>query len=447
MMNILIVDDEEMQRTMLQGFLEKQGYRIFTAADGTRALRVFMEQPIELVLLDHRMPDMNGDELLKKIKEINPTIRAIMITAYGAVDTAVRVMRLGADDFLEKPVDLEELLDKIRRIEDEVLVAGDVEEVQEVIASKDLPVRLVGSSRPIQDLLSVVQRSAPTPWTVLVRGETGTGKELVARLIHLLSPRKNGPFIELNCAAVPENLFESELFGHEKGAFTGADRRRRGVFELANGGTLFLDEIGELPQTMQAKLLRALQENTITRVGSEQPVPVDVRIVAATNRDLKEMVEKNMFREDLYYRLNVIDIEIPPLRQRKEDIPELIDFFLRKYNSRSRFDNQALAQLSKYNFPGNVRELEHIIQRTITLARSSVVTLRDLPPEIRNFRGRNAGSSNLSERLTEVEREMILDALEEHNWIQTRAAEALGISERVLRYRMDKLGIKNQGRK
>ncbi len=447
MMNILIVDDEEMQRTMLQGFLEKQGYRIFTAADGARALRVFMEQPIELVLLDHRMPDMNGDELLEKIKEISPTVRAIMITAYGAVDTAVRVMRLGADDFLEKPVDLEALLDKIRRIEDEVLVAGDVEEVQEVIASEDLPVRLVGSSRPIQDLLSVIQRAAPTPWTVLVRGETGTGKELVARLVHLLSPRKNGPFIELNCAAVPENLFESELFGHEKGAFTGADRRRRGVFELADGGTLFLDETGELPQAMQAKLLRALQENTITRVGSEQPVPVDVRIVAATNRDLKEMVEKNMFREDLYYRLNVIEIEIPPLRQRKEDIPELIEFFLRKYNSRSRFDNQALAQLTKYNFPGNVRELEHIIQRTITLARTRVITVRDLPPEIRNFRGRSGGSSNLAERLTEVEREMILDSLEEHNWIQTRAAEALGISERVLRYRMDKLGIKNQGRK
>ncbi|BCO08312.1 sigma-54-dependent Fis family transcriptional regulator [Desulfolithobacter dissulfuricans] len=447
MMNILIVDDEEMQRTMLQGFLEKQGYRIFTAADGARALRVFMEQPIELVLLDHRMPDMNGDELMEKIKEISPTVRAIMITAYGAVDTAVRVMRLGADDFLEKPVDLEALLDKIRRIEDEVLVAGDVEEVQEIIASEDLPVRLVGSSRPIQDLLSVIQRAAPTPWTVLVRGETGTGKELVARLVHLLSPRKNGPFIELNCAAVPENLFESELFGHEKGAFTGADRRRRGVFELADGGTLFLDETGELPQAMQAKLLRALQENTITRVGSEQPVPVDVRIVAATNRDLKEMVEKNMFREDLYYRLNVIEIEIPPLRQRKEDIPELIEFFLRKYNSRSRFDNQALAQLTKYNFPGNVRELEHIIQRTITLARSSVITVRDLPPEIRNFRGRSGGSSNLAERLTEVEREMILDSLEEHNWIQTRAAEALGISERVLRYRMDKLGIKNQGRK
>ncbi|WP_353740446.1 sigma-54-dependent transcriptional regulator [Desulfolithobacter dissulfuricans] len=446
-MNILIVDDEEMQRTMLQGFLEKQGYRIFTAADGARALRVFMEQPIELVLLDHRMPDMNGDELMEKIKEISPTVRAIMITAYGAVDTAVRVMRLGADDFLEKPVDLEALLDKIRRIEDEVLVAGDVEEVQEIIASEDLPVRLVGSSRPIQDLLSVIQRAAPTPWTVLVRGETGTGKELVARLVHLLSPRKNGPFIELNCAAVPENLFESELFGHEKGAFTGADRRRRGVFELADGGTLFLDETGELPQAMQAKLLRALQENTITRVGSEQPVPVDVRIVAATNRDLKEMVEKNMFREDLYYRLNVIEIEIPPLRQRKEDIPELIEFFLRKYNSRSRFDNQALAQLTKYNFPGNVRELEHIIQRTITLARSSVITVRDLPPEIRNFRGRSGGSSNLAERLTEVEREMILDSLEEHNWIQTRAAEALGISERVLRYRMDKLGIKNQGRK
>ncbi|WP_456386430.1 sigma-54-dependent transcriptional regulator [Desulfolithobacter sp.] len=446
-MNILIVDDEEMQRTMLQGFLEKQGYRTFIAADAAQALRIFMEQPIELILLDHRMPDMNGDELLEKIQEACPSVRAIMITAYGAVDTAVRVMRLGADDFLEKPVDLEQLLEKIQKIEDEVLVAGDVERVEKVIAGEDLPVRLVGSSRPVQNLLSVIQRAAPTPWTVLVRGETGTGKELVARLIHLLSPRKNGPFIELNCAAVPENLFESELFGHEKGAFTGADRRRKGVFELADGGTLFLDEIGELPQPMQAKLLRALQENTITRVGSEQPVPVDVRIVAATNRNLKEMVEKNMFREDLYYRLNVIEIEIPPLRQRKDDIPELIDFFLKKYNSRCRFDNQALAQLTKYNFPGNVRELEHIIQRTITLARSSIITVRDLPPEIRNFRGQNSSGSNLGERLAEMEREIILEALEEHNWVQTRAAESLGISERVLRYRMDKLGIKNPGRK
>ena len=445
-MNILIVDDEDMQRTLLQGFLQKQGYQVFTAADGTGALKMLMAHPIELVLLDQRMPDMNGDEVLARMKTISPAVRAIMITAFGAVNTAVRVMQLGADDFLEKPVDLQELLTKIQQIEDELLVAGDVAAVEEAIVTEDLPVRLVGSSKPLQDVLSVVKRAAPTPWTVLIRGETGTGKELVARLIHLLSPRKDGPFIEVNCAAIPENLFESELFGHEKGAFTGADSRRRGVFELADGGTVFLDEIGELPPSMQAKLLRALQEKSISRVGGERPIPVDVRIVAATNRDLKELVAKKQFREDLYFRLNVIELEIPPLRRRKEDIPELIDFFLKKYGARARFDNQALAQLSKYNFPGNIRELEHVIQRTITLARSPVITTADLPPEIRHFRGEAADSSHLAERLAEVEREMILNALEQNDWVQTRAAEALGISERVLRYKMGKMGIKNKNR-
>jgi two-component system response regulator AtoC len=278
---------------------------------------------------------------------------------------------------------------------------------------------------------------------VLVRGETGTGKELVARLIHLLSPRRDKPFIELNCAAVPENLFESELFGHEKGAFTGASSMRRGVFELADRGTLFLDEIGELPSPMQAKLLRALQENSIQRVGGERPVKVDVRIVAATNRDLKEMVERREFREDLYFRLNVIDLEIPPLRQRKEDIPELVDFFLAKAGSQVSFDSQAMDRLTKYNFPGNVRELEHIIQRTTTLVRGRVISLHDLPEEVRNFRGDSGGG--LSDRLAEVERGMLLTALEEHGWVQTRAAEALGISERVLRYKMEKAGIRRPG--
>ena len=439
-MNILILDDEKMQRDLLQGFLEKQGYRVLTAADGSSGLSLFMEHPVELVLLDHRMPDMNGDEVLARMKEINPGVRTIMITAFAAVDMAVRVMQLGADDFLEKPVDLEELLTRIRAIEDELLVAGDVEAVEQSLQMEPLPVRLVGRSQAIQNVLSIVRRAAPAPWTVLVRGETGTGKELVARLIHMLSPRKDKPFIELNCAAVPENLFESELFGHEKGAFTGAAARRRGVFELADGGTLFLDEIGELPPAMQAKLLRALQENTISRVGSEKPISVDVRIVAATNRDLKAMVDQHTFREDLYFRLNVIEVEIPPLRQRKEDLPELIDFFLKKFNSRARFDSPAMSQLSKYNFPGNIRELKHIIQRTITLARSEVISLRDLPPEIRNYRG-NSSSGNLTRRLAEIERQMLLDALESHDWIQTRAAKSLGISERVLRYKMEKAGI------
>jgi len=448
-MNILVVDDEELQRSLLQGFLEKQGFPVKTAANGEQALQIFMEYPIELVLLDHRMPDMNGDELLDellaRLKEINPMIRAIMITAYGAVDTAVRVMQLGADDFLEKPVDLEALLEKIRNLEEQALIEDDVSEVETSINVHDLPVRMVAGSQAMKNLLSMALRAAVTPWTVLIRGETGTGKELIARLIHLLSPRKDAPFIEMNCAAVPESLFESELFGHEKGAFTGASARRKGLFEQADGGTLFLDEAGELPMTMQAKLLRALQENSITRVGGEHPVSVDVRIIAATNRDLKKMVEQGDFREDLYFRLNVIELEIPPLRQRKEDIPLLIDFFLNKFHSKARFDNEAMAQLGKYNYPGNVRELEHIIQRTITMARSSTIHLQDLPPEVRAFRGDNS-PGDLNQRLAEIEQQMILDALENNNWVQTRAAEALGISERVLRYKMEKAGIKKKRR-
>ncbi len=439
-MHILIVDDEQLQRDMLQGFLQKQGFDVVSAADGREALHLFMDRPFELVLLDHRMPDMNGDEVLAKIKAINPRVRAIMITAFGAVDTAVRVMQLGADDFLEKPVDLEELLAKIRAMEDEILIRDDAQKVEETILLDKLPVRMVGNSDALQEVLSIISRAAPTPWTVLIRGETGTGKELIARLLHLLSPKKDGPFVELNCAAVPESLFESELFGHEKGAFTGAHSRRRGVFEQADGGTLLLDEAGELPPAMQPKLLRALQEGRITRVGGEQELEVDVRIVAATNRDLKAMVEGGTFREDLYFRLNVIEVEIPPLRKRKEDIGPLVDFFLEKFGVSCSFDSQALHQLTKYNFPGNIRELEHIIQRTITLARSSRIGLRDLPPEIRNFRGEETGS-DLNQRLAEVERRMLIDALESNNWIQTRAAESLGISERVLRYKMDKAGI------
>ena len=444
-MNILIIDDEKVQRDLLRGFLEKQGHNVITAENGTSGLTLFMDYPVELVLLDHRMPDINGDEVLEKIKTINPAARAIMITAFGDVDMAVRVMQMGADDFMEKPLDLEELVKKIQAIEDDLLVAEDVDAVEEVLEEQDMPVRLIGKSPAIQNVISIARRAAETPWTVLIRGETGTGKELVARMIHLLSPRKDEPFIEFNCAAIPENLFESELFGHEKGAFTGAASRRRGVFELADKGTLFLDELGELPSPMQAKLLRALQEQKISRVGSEKPIAVDVRIVAATNRDLKAMVQEHTFREDLFFRLNVIEIEIPPLRQRKEDIPELMDFFLKKFNSKVRFDAKAMNQLNKYNFPGNIRELEHIIQRTITLARSSVISLHDLPPEIRHYQGDNI-SGNLTERLARVEKQMLLSALESHDWVQTRAADSLGISERVLRYKMEKAGISKPNR-
>ena len=439
-MNILVVDDEKLQRILLSGFLRKQGYQVLEASDGGKALALYMSHPIDLVLLDHRMPDLNGDEVLARMKENNPLVRVIMVTAFGAVDTAVRVMQLGADDFFEKPVDLEKLLTRIRTIEEGLHIAAEATVVKETIDQQSLPVRMIATSPAMQQALSLVLRAAPTPWTVLIQGETGTGKELVARLLHLMSPRKDQPFIELNCAAVPESLFESELFGHEKGAFTGALNRRRGVFEQAHRGTLLLDEAGELPLAVQAKLLRVLQEKTICRVGSEQPLEVDVRIIAATNRDLKQMVAAGSFREDLYFRLNVITVDIPPLRQRKEEIKDLLTFFLAKYGSRVTFDDKALDQLMKYSYPGNIRELEHILQRTITLTRSPVIGPRDLPPEIRDYRG-PAVAGDLTQRLAEVERQMLIEALDQYNWVQTRAAEALGISERVLRYRMERLQI------
>jgi two-component system response regulator AtoC len=440
-MLILIVDDEQTQREMLQGFLEKQGYKVLTASGGQEALHIFESMPVQLVLLDHRMDDMNGDEVLEKMRAASPLIRAIMITAYGDITTAVKVMQLGADDFMEKPVDLTDLMEKIRRIEQNIAVHEESQKITERIEQVELPLSIIGSSEKMQELLSLVYRIADTEWSVLIRGETGTGKELIARLIHMMGPRKNGPFIEVNCAAIPENLFESELFGHEKGAFTGASSKRRGRFELAKGGTLFLDEVGELPLHLQAKLLRTLQEKKISRVGSEVEIEVDARVLTATNKDLKQMVADNQFREDLFFRLNVLELIIPPLRERRDDIQELIEFFLEKYakNTEMSFDNDSMAQLVKYSFPGNVRELEHLIQRLLTLVRGNTISVADLPPEIRESK---ATGGLLSDRLAAVEKEMLVMALEENHWVQTKAAESLGISERVLRYKMNKTGIK-----
>lgn len=443
-MKILIVDDEEMQRDMLHGFLLKQGYGVEVASGGDEAMVLFDQNGFDLVLLDHRMDGMNGDELLAHLKKKNPLVRAIMITAYASVDTAVRVMRLGADDFLEKPVDLAVLLAKIEEINQQLAVDKEASEVVDVLAEQELPLQVIGESKGMKELLSLVHRMSQTPWTVLVRGETGTGKELIGRLLHLLSPRKDQPFVELNCASIPENLFESELFGHEKGSFTGADSARKGKFELADGGTLFLDEVGELPLSLQAKLLRALQEKQISRVGSEQAIVIDVRVVTATNRDLKKMTKEGLFREDLYYRLNVLELEIPPLRYRKEDIPLLIEFFLEKYSFRpTTFSREAVDALIKYPFPGNIRELEHLVQRVITLARSSIIGITDLSLEIRM--GQAASHGDLGSRLDEMEREMIIEALKQYDWVQTRAAGSLGVSERVLRYKMAKHGIRKGG--
>jgi two-component system response regulator AtoC len=368
-------------------------------------------------------------------------VRSIMITAFGSVDTAVKVMKLGADDFLEKPVDLSMLLKKICMIEQAVMIESEAASVAETLNEGELPIKVIGDSKAMKELLSLVRRIAPTQWTVLISGETGTGKELIARLIHLLSRRKEKPFIGVNCAAIPENLFESELFGHEKGSFTGASSSRKGRFELAMGGSLFLDEVGELPLNLQAKLLRSLEEKKINRVGSEKEISIDIRVLTATNRDLKKMVEDGAFREDLFYRLNVLNIELPSLRNRKEDIPALTDFFLERYGSRPiRFDSDAMTTLIKYSFPGNIRELEHIIQKILTLSRNSVIRIEDLPPEIRFHQTTEKGT--LSERLEAMEREMLISALEKHNWVQTQASESLGISERVIRYKMKKYQIR-----
>jgi two-component system response regulator AtoC len=443
-MHILIVDDEQMQRDMLAGFLEKQGYTISTASGGREALEIFNREPIQLVLIDHRMEDMNGDEVLRHMRQQSPLVRAIMITAFGTVQTAVKVMQLGADDVLEKPVELSELLDRIIQIEAEISVAEESGEVSEIIENQELPVSLIGSSQPMSEVLSLVYRVAPTEWNALITGETGTGKELVAQLIHFLSNNREGPFIPVNCAAVPENLFESELFGHEKGAFTDASSRRRGCFERASGGTLFLDEIGEVPLAMQAKLLRALQEKKIVRVGGETDISVNVRVVAATNKEVKKLIAEDRFREDLYYRLNVFELVIPPLRDRRDDIALLTEHFLEKYgHGRLKFTSEAMAQLVKYDFPGNVRELEHLIQRLVTLVRGTMIRNADLPQEIRE---RENSGGLLSERLARVEHAMLLSALEANDWVQTRAADALGISERVLRYKMNKSGIKAKDR-
>ncbi len=439
-MKILIVDDEDVQRDLLKGFLEKKGYEVMGASGGEEALELFSRIPFSLVLLDHRMPGMTGDRVLEEIRGINPMVRGIMITAHGTVETAVKVMKLGADDFMEKPVDLSRLLDKIRLIEQAVVIGKEAEALKETLDIRALPIRIIGESAPMREVLSLAGRIAVTDWTAMISGETGTGKELIARLLHLLSKRSDNAFVEVNCAAVPENLFESELFGHEKGAFTGAVAARRGRFELAHGGTLFLDEVGELPLTLQAKLLKVLQEKRITRVGAEREKEVDVRVVAATNRDLKRMVREGGFREDLFFRLNVLDIELPPLRKRREDIPALAEYFLKKFRARPmEFQTEALHVLTRYAFPGNVRELEHIIQRSVTFCRTSLIGEDDLPPEIRFYHAAEKGT--LSEKLDALEKELLFTALTRNDWVQTRAARELGISERVLRYKVKKHGL------
>ncbi len=444
---ILVVDDEEAQRTVLAGFLRKKGFEVLTAGAGDEALDRASTHTIDLVLTDLRMPGGDGLALLRGLRAVNPEIPVVVMTAYGTVASAVEAMKDGAADYLSKPVDLDELELIVMRSLERRALESENRELREQLADRHRLEGLETANPRMAQAINVAARAAGSRATILVRGESGTGKELLARAIHSSSPRARRPLVAVNVAALPETLLESEMFGHERGAFTGADRQHRGRFEQADGGTLFLDEIGDLPMGVQAKLLRALQEQRFERVGGTGSIQVDVRVVTATSRNLEAMVEASEFREDLYYRLNVVSIEIPPLRERREDIPDLVDRFVRRFGSEAgsevtEVSREAMDRLVKHDYPGNVRELENLIQRAAVLARGSQITSADLPLHLSGLRPEaETARGSLVEHLASIERGLLRQALDEAGGVQTRAAASLGISERHLRYRLKKYGL------
>jgi len=442
--SILIVEDEDSQRSLLSGLLRKEGYIIGEAGTGADALEVFKKDIFELVLLDYKLPDADGLTLLKKFKEINPEVEIIMVTAFGSIENAVGALKAGATEYLTKPIDLDDLLFKIKKTEEKTYLVRENRVLKETLKDRFKSEDFVYQSEKMHEVASLIVRIASTDSTCIINGESGVGKEVVVDLLHSLSDRKDNPLIKVNCAAIPETLLESELFGYEKGAFTGAYQRKIGKFEVANKGTIFLDEIGDIPLVLQSKLLRVLQEREVERLGGLHPVKVDVRIVTATNKNIDEEVKKGTFREDLYYRLNVVNIRVPPLRERKEDILLLIDFFLKKYNVRHKKNVKGLTRevrdmLMKYDYPGNVRELENITERAVVLTRGDYISKEDLPA----FSGETKDllEKNMKETVETIERNMILDALIISEWVQTKAASILGLSERMLRYKIKKYKI------
>ncbi len=446
--SILIVEDEESQRTLLSGLMKKEGYAVGEAGTGGDALELFKRDVFELVLLDYKLPDTDGLALLKKMKEINPEIEVIMITAFGSIENAVGALKAGASEYLTKPIDLDDLLFKIKKIEEKTYLVRENRVLKETLKDRFKSEDFIYQSEKMNAVASLIVRIAKTDSTCIINGESGVGKEVVVDLLHSLSERNNNSLIKVNCAAIPETLLESELFGYEKGAFTGAYQRKIGKFEVANKGTIFLDEIGDIPLVLQSKLLRVLQEREIERLGGLHPVKVDVRIIAATNKNLDEEVKKGTFREDLYYRLNVVSIRVPPLRERKEDIPLLIDFFLKKYNAKHKknikgFTREVRDMLMKYDYPGNVRELENITERAVVLTRGDCISKEDLPAF--SDETKDLLEKNMKGTVETIERNMILDALNSSEWVQTKAASILGLSERMLRYKIKKYRIAKNG--
>ncbi len=439
---ILVVDDEASARGALAEILSDEGYTVRVAPDGFKALAVAGELAPHVVLTDVKMPGLDGVGLLKELRERHPETAVILMTAFGAVEAAVRAMREGAADYLTKPLNSDELLVVVERCLEQAKLLEETGRLRKQLSERYSFDNIVGRSPEMQQLFKTVSQVAPTKATVLITGESGTGKELVAAALHHNSERAEKPFIKLHCAALADNLLESELFGHERGAFTGADRRRIGRFEQAHGGTLFLDEIGEISPATQVKLLRVLQNQEFERVGGNQPVQVDVRLVAATNRDLKAQVKAGTFREDLYYRLNVINLHLPPLRERIGDAPTLAIHFLEKYNAENHksirgFDDEAMAIVRRHSWPGNVRELENVVERAVVLCSGTQIGARDLPQELRSLGPSQQGRPTIpGATMGEIERHAILETLAHVGGSTAAAAEMLGISVRTIQYRL-----------
>ena len=454
--HILLIDDEPAQITSIKSFLKRRNYTVSSTNSGPDGINIVKDGNIDLVFTDYRMPEMNGLEVVQSIKEINPELPVVVITAFSDIKDAVQVMKDGAFDYLSKPIQLDELEILVKKAQERNDLISENKLLKEQLVGKFKFDSIVTKSPKMEKILSITGRVAKSNSTVLVRGETGTGKELIAQALHFGSDRKNKPLITVNCAALSENLLESELFGHEKGSFTGASAQRIGRFEQADGGTLFIDEIGDISLQTQVKLLRALQFGEFERIGGTKTLKVDVRVITATNRNLEEMIENGLFRQDLYYRINVIAINLPALRERKDDIPLLIKHFIDKFSKETSKDvrnisKEAHNQLMHYHFPGNIRELENIIESAVVMSRGEIITINDFTPDVLSSSESTALNphnfkNSYDEKLEAFETTMINDALELKDGNQSQAAKILGITERHLRSRMQKYNIKNKNR-
>ncbi|MBI3047806.1 MAG: sigma-54-dependent Fis family transcriptional regulator [Acidobacteria bacterium] len=451
--SVLVIDDDDSLRRVVEYNLQDEGYRVVTAADGASGLQAFRSQPIDLVLTDIRMPEMDGLELLTRLKTMQPDLPVIILTAHGTIDSAVDAMKLGASDYLTKPFNREQLKAAVRKALEVAALTSENRYLRQVVAERFSFASMIAASRAMRAVTEMAARVAQGDTTVLLEGESGTGKELLAKAIHFHSARAKGPFVTINCGAIPEQLLESELFGHRRGSFTGAVTDKQGKFEAAHRGTIFLDEIGELPALLQVKILRVLQEREIDKVGETRSIKVDVRVIAATNRDLEKMIADGSFRDDLYYRLAVVSIRVPPLRERSDDIPLLVDHFLAKHaeklgRPRPVVEKAVYSAFNLYSWPGNIRELENVIERALVLDKDGTIGLDDLPDRLRTREHRVANlrmelpDEGIS--LEDVERELLLAALEKHNWNQTRAAAFLNITRSTLVYRMEKFGLQRE---